>query len=163
VSRGVLIVRRSDYEMKRNAEIGLFTKPSSFPNRSKDLIMTEKTTPENASATFDFRLDRSNLFLEETFTDLKTGTVKRFTPVLPDGSADKSRKTLFLGQTSIPTPHGSLPIQNIIPAKDLAQAFKRFPEAMEAAMQQLIEEAKKVKQETASPLIQTPESRIIVP
>lgn len=124
-----------------------------------------KDTPgsESESQTFDFNLDRSNLFLEETFTDLRTGTLKRFTPVLPDGSLDKGRKTLFLGQTSIPTPHGPLPLQNIIAAKDLAQAFKRFPDAMEEAMQQLIEEAKKVKQEQASPIIQTPESRIIVP
>jgi uncharacterized membrane protein YraQ (UPF0718 family) len=30
VSRGVLIVRRSDNEMKRNAEVGRFTKPSKI-------------------------------------------------------------------------------------------------------------------------------------
>jgi hypothetical protein len=30
VSRGVLIVRRSDNEMKRNAEVGLITKSSKF-------------------------------------------------------------------------------------------------------------------------------------
>jgi hypothetical protein len=125
--------------------------------------MTENPAAENASEAFDFTLDRSNLFLEETFTDLKVGTLKRFTPVLPDGSVDKGRKVLFLGQTSIQTPHGPLPIQNIIAAKDLAQAFKRFPKAMEEAMQQLIEEAKKARQEKDAPIIQTPESRIIVP
>jgi hypothetical protein len=94
---------------------------------------------------------------------LKTGTLKRFTPVHPDGSVDKGRKTLFLGQTSIDTPHGPLPIQNIIAAKDLSQAFKRFPQAMEEAMQQLIEEAKNAQEEKRSPIIQTPESRIIIP
>jgi hypothetical protein len=125
--------------------------------------MTEKATTEGETKKFDFSLDRSNLFLEETFTDLKVGTLKRFTPVLPDGSLDKSRRTVFLGQTSIHTPHGPLPLQNIIVAKDLAQAFKRFPEAMDEAMQQLIEEAAKAEPEQASPLIQTPESRIIVP
>jgi len=125
--------------------------------------MIEKTTSESATQKIDFSLDRSNLFLEETFTDLKIGTLKRFTPVFPDGSADKSRRTVFLGQTSVHTPHGPLPIQNIIVAKDLAQAFKRFPEAMEEAMQQLIEEANRAEQEKTSPLIQTPESRIIVP
>jgi hypothetical protein len=126
-------------------------------------MMTENPAAENASEAFDFTLDRSNLFLEETFTDLKVGTLKRFTPVLPDGSVDKGRKVLFLGQTSIQTPHGPLPIQNIIAAKDLAQAFKRFPEAMEEAMQQLIEEANKARREKDAPIIQTPESRIIVP
>jgi hypothetical protein len=125
--------------------------------------MTEKATTEGETKKLDFSLDRSNLFLEETFTDLKVGTLKRFTPVLPDGSLDKSRRTVFLGQTSIHTPHGPLPLQNIIVAKDLAQAFKRFPEAMDEAMQQLIEEAAKAEPEQASPLIQTPESRIIVP
>jgi hypothetical protein len=125
--------------------------------------MTEKATTEGETKKFDFSLDRSNLFLEETFTDLKVGTLKRFTPVLPDGSVDKSRRTVFLGQTSIHTPHGPLPLQNIIVAKDLAQAFKRFPGAMDEAMQQLIEEAAKAEPEQASPIIQTPESRIIVP
>jgi hypothetical protein len=125
--------------------------------------MTEKATTEGETKKFDFSLDRSNLFLEETFTDLKVGTLKRFTPVLPDGSVDKSRRTVFLGQTSIHTPHGPLPLQNIIVAKDLAQAFKRFPGAMDEAMQQLIEEAAKAEPEQASPTIQTPESRIIVP
>lgn len=125
--------------------------------------MTDSTTPESSDTALDFSIDRTNLFLEETFTDLKTGTVKRFTPVHPDGSVDKARKTLFLGHTSIYTPHGPLPLQNVIAAKDLSQAFKRFPEAMNEAMQQLVEEARQAREEKTSPLIQTPESRIIVP
>ena len=125
--------------------------------------MNESPPTDGREHEIEFSIDRSNLYLEETFTDLKTGTVKRFTPVLPDGSVDKARKVLFLGQASIYTPHGPLPIQNIIPAKELAQAFKRFPEAMLQAMQQLMEEADNLRQEKASPIIQTPESRIIVP
>lgn len=113
--------------------------------------------------TFNFKLDRNNLFQEETFTDVRNGSVKRFTPIRPDGTPDKSRKTIYLGQTSLYTPEGPLPLQNVIAAKDLAQAFKRFPEAMEEAVQRLMEEAKKMKDEKASPIIQTPESRIIVP
>lgn len=125
--------------------------------------MTEKAPTEGEPKKFDFSLDRSNLFLEETFTDLKVGTLKRFTPVLPDGSVDKSRRTVFLGQTSVHTPHGPLPLHNIIAAKDLAQAFKRFPEAMDEAMEQLMEEAAKAETEKGSPIIQAPDSRIIVP
>ena len=125
--------------------------------------MIEETENENTENAFDFKLDRSNLYQEETFTDLKVGTVKRFTPVKPDGTPDKSRKTLFAGQADLYTPHGPLPIQNVIQAKDLAQAFKRFPEAMEEAMNRLVEEANKMKDQKQSPLIQTPESRIIVP
>ena len=123
----------------------------------------ENLEADTGDETFDFKLDRNNLFQEETFTDVRNGSVKRFTPIRPDGTPDKSRKTIYLGQTSLYTPEGPLPLQNVIAAKDLAQAFKRFPEAMEEAVQRLMEEAKKMKDEKASPIIQTPESRIIVP
>jgi hypothetical protein len=120
--------------------------------------MTEET-----QAALDFHLDRSNLYLEESFTDLKVGSVKRFTPVKADGSPDKERPPIFVGQTSVYTPHGPLPIQNVITAKDLAQAFKRFPEAMQGSMERLMEEAKKMQEEKNSPIIQGAGSRIIVP
>ena len=110
----------------------------------------------------DFRVDRSNLYLEESFTDLKVGSIRRLTPVKPDGKEDKSRKTLFVGHSSILTPNGPLPIQNVIPAKDLQQAIKKFPEVMQEAVERLVEEVKKI-QEKESSRIQTPESRIIVP
>lgn len=124
--------------------------------------MNEESKEDTKDNTREFRLDRSNLYLEESFTDL-TGTVKRFTPVKPDGTPDKGRKTLFLGQTNVVTPHGYVPIQNVIAAKELSQAVKRYPEAMEQALQHLLEEARKLKEEEPSPIIQTPESRIIIP
>ena len=110
----------------------------------------------------EFTIDRSNLYREESFTDLKTGIVKRLTPVRPDGSQDNTRKTVFVGHASILTPNGSLPIQNIIAAKELQQAIKKFPEAMHAAMNQLMEEVKKYQEQEQSQ-IQKPDSRIIVP
>ena len=110
----------------------------------------------------EFIMDRSNLYREESFSDLKTGTVKRLTPVKADGSADKSRKTIFVGHTSILTPNGPLPIQNNIPAKELAQAIKRFPDAMQDAMEQLMEEVKKYKEREES-RIQKPDSGLIIP
>ena len=110
----------------------------------------------------EFTIDRSNLYLEESFTDLKAGTVKRLKPVRPDGSQDKTRKTVFVGHTSILTPNGPLPIQNVIAAKELQQAIKKFPEAMHAAMDRLMEEVKKYQEQEQSQ-IQKPDSRIIVP
>lgn len=110
-----------------------------------------------------FTLDRANLYQEETFTDLKSGSVKRFTPIKPDGTVDKSRHVVYVGHTNVVTAHGPLPIHHPIKAKDLAQAFKRFPEAMEEALQALIAEAKRLSEQKENPLIQTPDSRIIVP
>jgi hypothetical protein len=118
---------------------------------------------EETQDALNFHLDRSNLYLEESFTDLKVGSVKRFTPVKADGSLDRERQPIFVGQTSVHTPHGSLPIENLITAKDLSQAFKRFPEAMLASMERLMEEAKKMRDEKQSPIIQGPGSRIIMP
>jgi len=110
----------------------------------------------------EFKIDRTNLYIEESFTDLKIGTVKRLKPVKTDGSEDKSRKTMFVGHTSIMTPNGPLPIQNVIDAKELPQAIKKFPEAMQEAMDQLIEEVKKYQEQQQSE-IQRPDSNIIIP
>jgi hypothetical protein len=110
----------------------------------------------------EFSIDRANLYIEESFTDLKVGTIKRLTPVKTDGSEDKSRKMVFVGHTSVMTPNGPLPIQNVIEAKELAQAIKKFPEALQVAMDRLIEEVK-MYQEQQQSQIQKPDSNIIVP
>ena len=110
---------------------------------------------EEIGNNIEFKVDRKNLYKEETFTDLKVCSIRRLTPVSDDGTSDTSRKTIFVGQTSLMSPNGPLPIQAIIQTKELPQAFKRFPEAMIEAMERLMEEAKKMKQEE--------DSRIIVP
>ncbi len=110
----------------------------------------------------ELKIDRSNLFKEETYTDLKVGIVKCMTPVKADGTVDKTRKSVFVGQTSLMTPNGPLPIQGIIQAKELQQAIKKFPETMQASMERLAEEARKY-QEQENTNIEKPDSRIIVP
>jgi hypothetical protein len=110
----------------------------------------------------EFQLDRTNLYLEESFTDLKIGTIKRLKPVKADGTEDKSRKTVFVGHTSVMTPNGPLPIQNVIEAKELAQAIKKFPEALQESMDRLVEEVKKYQEQQDSQ-IQKPDSGIIIP
>ena len=115
----------------------------------------------------DFSVDRQNLYLEESFTDLKVATIRRLTPVKTDGSVDKTRKTVFIGETNILTPNGPLPLQAVIQAKQLQQAVKNFPAAMQAAVDKLAEEVKKMKEKNESPIISPgggkEESRIIVP
>ena len=120
---------------------------------------------EDTKKDVDFRIDRSNLYREESFTDLKVGTIKRLNPVKADGSEDKTRKKIFVGNTNVMTPQGPIPIQGMIQAKELQQAIKKFPEVMEAAMDRLIEEAKKYQeqQQAENSQIQKPDSRIIIP
>ena len=42
----------------------------------------------------DLKLDGNNLYREESFTDMKTGAVRRLTPVKSDGSEDESRELI---------------------------------------------------------------------
>ena len=110
---------------------------------------------EDQNHEIEFNVNRQNLFREESFTDMGVASNRRLTPVKSDGSEDKSRKAIFVGQTSLITPNGPVPIQALIDARQLQQAIKKFPEAMKNEMERLVEEMQKLKQEK--------ESRIIVP
>ncbi len=103
----------------------------------------------------DFKVDTSNLFKEEGFTDLKVASIRRLTPVDADGNEDTSRSAIFVGSTQLMTPQGPLPIQGALPANNFQEALEVFPEAMRKATEQMITEAKKMKEKE--------ESRIIVP
>lgn len=110
--------------------------------------MSEKT--EKIS---DIEMDLNGLYREESFTDLKTGTIRRLVPVKPDGSDDPSREAIYSGHTQIMSPHGPLPIQGAIEAVSLEEAARQFPQAMEEAMQQMIEEAHRYQREQASRIV----------
>lgn len=98
-------------------------------------------------------VDEKNLYLEETFTDLKVATIRRLTPVLPDGSPDLSRKVRFSGHTQIMTPGGALPLQFELEAHDLAGAFQAFPKAVETAINHLAEEMERLQRDRASRIV----------
>ena len=116
---------------------------------------------EERTQTIDFTVDRQNLYLEETFTDLKVASIRRLTPVTSDGSVDKTRKTIFVGETNLMTAAGPLPVQSMIPAKQLQQAIKRFPEAMQAAVEKLADEVQKMRQKEQSQIITPTAKRAI--
>ena len=86
---------------------------------------------------------------------LQSGRSVSLTPLKPNGELDINRKILFVGQSQIYTPQGALPIQFPIDAKNLLQAMEQFPEAMEAYVAHLVEEAKEIQRQE--------QSRIIVP
>ena len=61
----------------------------------------------------EIKLDASQLYREEIFTDRKAGTLRRLVPVRSDGSEDASRPVLYSGQTQLLTPAGVLPLAGI--------------------------------------------------
>ena len=108
------------------------------------------TEPEKLS---DVKMDTANLYREESYTDLKTGGLRKLVPVKLDGSEDTSRNAIFSGHTQLMSPHGPLPLQGAIEAATLEEAVAKFPQAMEDAMNRMIEEAQQYQREQANKII----------
>lgn len=106
--------------------------------------------PEKIS---DVKMDAANLYREEAYTDLKTGGIRKLVPVKLDGCDDESRPAVFAGHTQVMSPHGPIPIQGSIEAATLEEAVNGFPQAMEEAMNRMIEEAQRMQREQASKIV----------
>ena len=103
----------------------------------------------------EVRLDSAGLYREEIYTDRRAGTIRRLTPVTVAGADDPKRPVLFSGQTQLLTPAGVLPLAFEIEANSLEDALEKFPDAVNAALEQAIDEAREMRREAAS--------RIVVP
>lgn len=95
----------------------------------------------------DFKVDKNNLYKEESITDLKTASIRILTPVKLDGTADETRTKIFVGHTQLMSQDGPLPLQARLNASTLEEAIDRFPAAMEGEMAQMIEHLTKMHQE----------------
>jgi len=100
-------------------------------------------------------VDPASLYREEVFTDLHAATIRRLTPVRADGSDDGERPVMYIGETSLMTQMGPLPVQCPIEADSLEAACRKFPDAVNEAVDRLNERAKEMRREEAS--------RIVVP
>jgi hypothetical protein len=103
----------------------------------------------------DIQLDSTSLYREEIFTDRRAGTIRRLTPVTPQGENDGTRFVLYSGQTQLLTPAGVLPLAFEIEADSLSDAIGKFPDAVKIALEQAIDEAREMRREAAT--------RIVVP
>jgi len=110
--------------------------------------MTTSSTPLK-----DAKLDIDNLYREETITDLRLGQIQVMTPIKADGEADPDRETMFIAHSQIMTQMGALPLQGAIEAASLAEAIEKFPDALDAAMEKLQEEAHRMQREEASRIV----------
>jgi len=103
----------------------------------------------------ELKVDKANLYREESYTDLRIGSIRHLVPVKPDGSPDPERKALFVAQTNAMTQAGLVPLDAPIEASSLEEAIEKFPEAVRAAMARLVETVREIQRQEAS--------RIIVP
>lgn len=115
----------------------------------------------------DLKMERKNLYREEVFTDLKVGTIRKLTPVTPEGDPDLGRKVQFTGETQIMSNMGPLPVNCRIEAASLEEAIDGFPEAVNRAVQEMIEAADEIRRREASRIVipgqMPPTSRLKMP
>ena len=98
-------------------------------------------------------LDADNLYREEVFTDQKVGTLRQLTPVKPDGALDAARPLLFVGETSLLTPAGTLPIHFRLEAATLAEAVAQFSATANKAVQETLEQLRELRRQAASSIV----------
>ena len=110
---------------------------------------------QNLQSLSEIKLEKQNLYREEVFTDLRVGSIKQLTPVTADGSRDLTRPMVFLGETQLMSQMGPLPVQARIEADTLEAAIAGFAEAVQAAVEAMIEEVKELQRREMS--------RIVVP
>lgn len=103
----------------------------------------------------EIKIDADNMYREESFSDLKVGSIRRLIPVTADGEDDSARDVIYEGSASLMTPAGSLPLSFELEADSLSGAIDKFPEAVNAAAERAIEELKEMQRQQ-SQKIQVP-------
>lgn len=103
----------------------------------------------------EIQVDKQNLYREEVYTDLKIASIRVLTPVTVDGQIDTSRPVLYSGETQLMSQMGPVPVHAPIDATSLDDAIQKFPEAVNQAVERLMDEAREMQRREAS--------RIVVP
>ena len=101
----------------------------------------------------EIKMDVSNLYREETFTDNTVGTLRRITPVTPEGEVDTTRSVQFVGSTQVLTTAGPLPLSFEIEATTLSEAADGFGDAAKQAFEKTMEELKEYQRQQASQIV----------
>jgi hypothetical protein len=105
------------------------------------------------NAQTEARFDATSVYREEMYTDRRVGTIRVLVPVKTDGSADPARATLYVGQISVMTPMGTLPISFELEAPTLAEAIAKFAEGARVAMEDAMRELQQLRREAASSIV----------
>jgi hypothetical protein len=99
------------------------------------------------------KIDPASLYLEEVFTDRRIGTIRRLTPVTKEGRADAKRPVLYVGETQIVTPVGTLPIVFDIEAASLEEASLKFGPNAKDAIERTVKELQEMRRQAASSIV----------
>ena len=101
----------------------------------------------------ELKLDSDKLYLEEVFTDRRIGTIRRLTPVAKDGKPDEARAILYVGETQIMTPAGSIPIAFEIGAGSVGEAAEKFGALAKEAIDRTVRELQELRRQASSSIV----------
>src|SRR5947209_18100609 len=101
----------------------------------------------------ELRMDPASMYREDTYTDRRIGTIRMLTPVTRDGTMDKTRTVLYVGETQLLTTGGLLPLVFEIEATSLGDAAEKFAEGAEMAIERTRREIEQMRREQASQII----------
>jgi len=107
--------------------------------------------PELKSA--ELKLDPDKLYVEEIFTDRRIGTIRRLTPITKDGKPDEARPILYVGETQIMTPAGSIPIAFEIGAGSVGEAAEKFGSLAKEAIDRTVRELQELRRQASSSIV----------
>jgi hypothetical protein len=106
------------------------------------------------NAPSDPHFDAQDVYREDVYTDRRVGTLRVLTPVSADGAADPSRPTIYVGQISVSTPMGTLPISfEVDGATTLSAAIAGFGAGAQKAMDDTMRELQQMRREASSQIV----------
>jgi len=105
------------------------------------------------NAQTEARFDAASVYREEMYTDRRVGTIRALVPVLADGNPDPSRPTLYVGQISVMTPMGTLPISFELDGTTLGEAIAGFADGARIAVDDAMRELQQLRREQASSIV----------
>jgi len=111
----------------------------------------------------DATMDATSLYREDIYTDRKVGTLRVLSPVKPDGSPDKLRRTLYQGEAQLMTNVGPLPISFDIDADDLADAVEKYGDATKAGVERAMRELQEMRRQASSSIVLPPAGATLGP
>lgn len=101
----------------------------------------------NEQADQQLKFDTDNLYRVEVFTDQRSGSIRRMTPVDGDGNVDSAREVRYIGEATAMTPAGSLPLNFELEGSTLAEAAEGFAEGAQQALTETVEELKRMQRD----------------
>jgi hypothetical protein len=95
----------------------------------------------------------NDLWLEETYTDRRVGTIRKMTPVTGTGTPDPARKITWVGETQVMSTVGALPINFQIEAVTLDEAARKFGPSAKIAIERTVRELQEMRRQQASSIV----------